>query len=164
VFITYASALRNGFVWDYIALILRDPLIRSWRLIPEGFNHFLFLDATASDFYRPVQRLTYKLNSTTTGTAGQSGCYGATATSPSPNVNPPAEGSSPNATAAASASPTASPSATASATASAKATHRTNGKESTTGRPKSRRDRSRRVIMATKKWADKKVNGLRQKR
>ena len=62
VFITYAPALRNGFVWDDTALILRDPLIRSWRLIPEGFNHFLFVDATASDFYRPIQRLTYTLD------------------------------------------------------------------------------------------------------
>jgi tetratricopeptide (TPR) repeat protein len=59
VFASYAPALRNGFVWDDTALILRDPLIRSWRLIPEGFNHYLFTDATASNFYRPVQRLTY---------------------------------------------------------------------------------------------------------
>lgn len=59
VTIAYAPAMRNGFVWDDTALILRDPLIRSWRLIPEGFNHFLFTDATASDFYRPVQRLVY---------------------------------------------------------------------------------------------------------
>ena len=56
VFISYAPAVRNGFVWDDTALILRDPLIRSWRLVPEGFNHFLFTDATASDFYRPLQR------------------------------------------------------------------------------------------------------------
>ena len=61
VFVSYAPALRDGFVWDDTALILRDPLIRSWRLIPEGFNHFLFVDATASDFYRPIQRLTYTL-------------------------------------------------------------------------------------------------------
>jgi tetratricopeptide (TPR) repeat protein len=67
VFITYAPAARNGFVWDDTALILRDPLIRSWRLIPEGFNHFLFVDATASDFYRPIQRLTYTLNYTAFG-------------------------------------------------------------------------------------------------
>src|SRR2546428_3966720 len=59
VFACYAPALKNGFVWDDTALILRDPLIRSWRLIPEGFNHFLFVDATASDFYRPLQRLSY---------------------------------------------------------------------------------------------------------
>ena len=62
VFAVYAPALRNGFVWDDTALILRDPLIKSWRLIPEGFQHFLFTDATASDFYRPVQRLTYTLD------------------------------------------------------------------------------------------------------
>ena len=62
VFVSYAPALRNGFVWDDTALILRDPLIRSWRLIPESFNHFLFIDATASDFYRPLQRLSYTLD------------------------------------------------------------------------------------------------------
>src|SRR5436190_24289686 len=54
--------MRNGFVWDDAALILRDPLIRSWRLVPEGFNHFLFVDATASDFYRPIQRLVYTID------------------------------------------------------------------------------------------------------
>ena len=62
VFISYAPAVRNGFVWDDTALILRDPLIRSWRLIPEGCNHFLFVDATASDFYRPIQRLSYTID------------------------------------------------------------------------------------------------------
>ena len=59
---TYAPALRDGFVWDDHALILRDPLIRSWRLIGEGFSHFLFTDATASDFYRPLQRLSYTID------------------------------------------------------------------------------------------------------
>lgn len=61
VFAAYLPALQNGFVWDDTALILRDPLIRSWRLIPEGFQHFLFTDATASDFYRPLQRFFYTL-------------------------------------------------------------------------------------------------------
>jgi hypothetical protein len=50
------AAFAEGFVWDDQALILRDPLIRSWQLIPEGFTHFLFTDASASDFYRPLQR------------------------------------------------------------------------------------------------------------
>ncbi len=59
---TYAPALRNGFVWDDQALVVRDPLIRSWRLIWEGFQHFLFTDASASDFYRPLQRLSYTLD------------------------------------------------------------------------------------------------------
>ena len=61
-FATYAPALRNGFVWDDQALILRDPLIRSWRLIGEGFRHCLFTDAAASNFYRPLQRLSYTLD------------------------------------------------------------------------------------------------------
>ena len=59
IFAAYAPALRNDFVWDDTALIFRDPLIRSWQLIPEAFQHFLFTDATPSDFYRPIQRLTY---------------------------------------------------------------------------------------------------------
>ncbi len=58
-FLVYGPALRNGFVWDDTALVLRDPLLRSWRLIPEAFQHFLFLDATPSNFYRPLQRLTF---------------------------------------------------------------------------------------------------------
>src|SRR3954466_5664410 len=62
VFASYTPALRDGFVWDDTALILRDPLIRSWRLIPEGFNHYLFVDATPSDFYRPIQRLSYTID------------------------------------------------------------------------------------------------------
>ncbi len=55
----YLPALGNDFVWDDQALILRDPLIRSWQLVGEGFAHFLFTDAAASDFYRPLQRLSY---------------------------------------------------------------------------------------------------------
>ena len=61
VFVAHAPAWRATFVWDDTALVLRDPLIRSWRLIPEGFQHFLFVDATPSNFYRPLQRLTYTL-------------------------------------------------------------------------------------------------------
>src|SRR5438270_5374654 len=56
-----APTLQATFVWDDTALVLRDPLIRSWRLIPEGFQRFLFVDATPSNFYRPVQRLSYTL-------------------------------------------------------------------------------------------------------
>jgi len=61
VVVAHAPALRATFVWDDTALVLRDPLIRSWRLIPAGFQHFLFVDATPSNFYRPLQRLTYTL-------------------------------------------------------------------------------------------------------
>lgn len=58
-FAVYWPSLGNKFVWDDTALILRDPFIRSWRLIPQGIGHFLFTDATPSDFYRPLQRITY---------------------------------------------------------------------------------------------------------
>ena len=55
IFAAYAPALRNDFVWDDTALILRDPLIRSWQLIPEAFQHFLFIDATPSDEATPLR-------------------------------------------------------------------------------------------------------------
>lgn len=58
-FLAYWPAMRNSFVWDDTALVLRDPLIRHWRLAPRAFQDFLFLDATASNFYRPLQRLTF---------------------------------------------------------------------------------------------------------
>ncbi len=74
-FVAYAPALRNGFVWDDTALVLRDPLIRSWRLIPEGFRHFLFLDATASNFYRPLQRLTFTADYAAWGFANPGGWH-----------------------------------------------------------------------------------------
>lgn len=59
VLLVYSPALPNGFVWDDTALVLRDPLIRSPLLLVEGFRHFLFLDATAADFYRPLQRAVF---------------------------------------------------------------------------------------------------------
>lgn len=55
----YLPALRAGFVWDDYALVLRDPFIRSWRLIPDGWQQYLFVDARGSNFFRPLQRLTY---------------------------------------------------------------------------------------------------------
>ncbi len=58
-FLAYWPGLRNSFVWDDTALVLRDPLIRHWRQAPRAFGDFLFLDATASNFYRPMQRLTF---------------------------------------------------------------------------------------------------------
>lgn len=58
----YYSVFSFGFVWDDTALVLRDPFIRSWHSIADGFQHFLFWDATASGFYRPIQRLTYTLD------------------------------------------------------------------------------------------------------
>src|SRR5947207_14577270 len=75
IFAAHAPVLRASFVWDDTALVLRDPLIRSWRLIPEGFRHFLFLDATASDFYRPLQRLTFTADYAIYGFGAPWGCH-----------------------------------------------------------------------------------------
>ena len=54
-------ALRATFVWDDTALVLRDPLIRSWRLIPEGFHHFLF-STRFFKFLSTAQRLLTRWN------------------------------------------------------------------------------------------------------
>lgn len=62
VFAAHWPALQADFVWDDTALVLRDPLIRSWRQLPEQFQHFLFTDATPSNFYRPIQRATYTVD------------------------------------------------------------------------------------------------------
>ncbi|MDQ3313531.1 MAG: hypothetical protein M3505_02685 [Verrucomicrobiota bacterium] len=51
VFGVYTPNLRNGFVWDDQALVLRDS----------GRDSSIFTDATASDFHRPIQRLTCPL-------------------------------------------------------------------------------------------------------
>lgn len=67
IVLVYCPVLRGGWVWDDTALVLRDPLIRSPRLLAEGFRHFLFLDATAADFYRPLQRVAYTFDYTLAG-------------------------------------------------------------------------------------------------
>ena len=59
VVLAYLPALCCGFVWDDTALVLRDPLIRSPLLLFEGLRHFLFIDATPSNFFRPLQRMVY---------------------------------------------------------------------------------------------------------
>ncbi|MBS0660061.1 MAG: tetratricopeptide repeat protein [Verrucomicrobia bacterium] len=58
----YAPALQNGFVWDDFALIGADPFIRSWRNIPDGWLQRLFFDLTSSEFFRPLQRLSFTLD------------------------------------------------------------------------------------------------------
>jgi hypothetical protein len=51
--LVYAPAQGNGFILDDQSLVLRDPLIRSWRLIPEAFRHFMFLDVGCGRFLPP---------------------------------------------------------------------------------------------------------------
>ncbi len=63
-FAVYWPALQNGFVWDDFGLVTGDPFIRSWRNIPAGWGERLFFDSHGSDFYRPLQRLSYTLDYT----------------------------------------------------------------------------------------------------
>lgn len=55
----YAPALANGFVWDDYALVAADPFVRSWRNVADGWLQRLFFDLTSSEFFRPLQRLSF---------------------------------------------------------------------------------------------------------
>ncbi len=60
-FLLYSGCLTGGFVWDDHFLVRENLLIRSPRLIIESFRHYLGYDP-ASNFYRPVQTVTYTLD------------------------------------------------------------------------------------------------------
>lgn len=73
--VTYANALGLGFVWDDNYQILRNHFLRDPRYIPQIFTSafWAFLNpnqAQATNFYRPMQSLTYML------------CYGLSGLSP----------------------------------------------------------------------------------
>lgn len=59
----YALGLRNGFVADDQLEVLQDPLIRSFRLIPQMFAHsvWYFHGAKADRYYRPLKLLAYSV-------------------------------------------------------------------------------------------------------
>ncbi|MCK9572282.1 MAG: tetratricopeptide repeat protein [Candidatus Omnitrophica bacterium] len=62
-FTAYGNSISNPFIWDDDALIVKNTSIRNLSLIPELFNDDLFVDSVAgSNFYRPVQSLTYMLD------------------------------------------------------------------------------------------------------
>lgn len=57
IFAAYAPSLGGQFLWDDNALVKGNLLIRSPLFILEAFRHTLFDDS--SNFYRPVQTLTF---------------------------------------------------------------------------------------------------------
>src|SRR4026208_1484286 len=61
---TYSNALRGGFVWDDELQIVKNWQIRGLSYIPSAFQSafWTFADPEAgahTNFYRPVQTLTY---------------------------------------------------------------------------------------------------------
>ncbi|MGA2775875.1 MAG: tetratricopeptide repeat protein [Candidatus Omnitrophota bacterium] len=59
-FIAYFNSLHCPFIWDDLALIEKNTLIRNWHLWLEAFSNDLYYHvASGSNFYRPLQTLTY---------------------------------------------------------------------------------------------------------
>jgi Flp pilus assembly protein TadD len=54
----HIPSLTGELLWDDIALVKENPLIKSPALILEAFRHYLFLDAYAGH-YRPAQTISY---------------------------------------------------------------------------------------------------------
>ncbi len=60
VFLVYANALVNGFVYDDGALIVNNPFLGSWKYLGRIFTTTLFAGAGyASRYYRPLQLFTF---------------------------------------------------------------------------------------------------------
>jgi tetratricopeptide (TPR) repeat protein len=59
--VLYADALRNDFVTDDTLQLQDNPLLTNYRYIPRLFatNVWSFLHSTTSNYYRPLQMLTY---------------------------------------------------------------------------------------------------------
>ena len=58
--LVYASGINAPFIWDDEVMVLANPLIRSLEHIPSLFTVSAFGEqASATDFYRPFQVLTY---------------------------------------------------------------------------------------------------------
>jgi len=59
-FLAYANSLTNPFIWDDEALVVNNPLIRSWNNLGASFINELYLGTnSSSNFYRPLQTISY---------------------------------------------------------------------------------------------------------
>ncbi|MDD5505645.1 MAG: tetratricopeptide repeat protein [Candidatus Omnitrophica bacterium] len=59
-FLAYANSLTNPFIWDDEALVVNNPLIRSWSNFGASFTNELYLGTnSSSNFYRPLQTISY---------------------------------------------------------------------------------------------------------
>ncbi|MFH0855051.1 MAG: tetratricopeptide repeat protein [Candidatus Omnitrophota bacterium] len=56
----YSNSLHNPFIWDDDALIVKNPIIRSWSNLPKAFTSDLYSGVSfGSNFYRPIQTISY---------------------------------------------------------------------------------------------------------
>ncbi|MDD5465433.1 MAG: tetratricopeptide repeat protein [Candidatus Omnitrophica bacterium] len=59
-FLAYFNSLSNPFIWDDQALVVKNTLIRSARNLPLSFTNDLYFGvASGSNFYRPLQTISY---------------------------------------------------------------------------------------------------------
>ncbi len=64
-FWVYVNAFGNGFVWDDVVLIENNPAIKHWRTMPSLLAGDILPgpeDGDRSNYYRPLQMLTYALD------------------------------------------------------------------------------------------------------
>lgn len=67
IFILYSVSLGHNFLFDEENIILMNPLIRSWKNIPDIFTHSYFYFDTHravqwTDYYRPMTSLTFLID------------------------------------------------------------------------------------------------------
>lgn len=56
----YSNSLRNPFIWDDDALVVKNPFLSSWANLPRAFTSDLYPGVTSgSNFYRPLQTISY---------------------------------------------------------------------------------------------------------
>src|SRR5437588_11220745 len=61
----YAPTLRFGFVYDDHLQIVQNPLVHSWRFIPEVFRSHVWkawAPGDAGNYYRPLNVLWFRIN------------------------------------------------------------------------------------------------------
>ncbi|UCH12272.1 MAG: phospholipid carrier-dependent glycosyltransferase, partial [Candidatus Omnitrophota bacterium] len=60
--IVYINSLFNPFIWDDSALVRDNFLIKDWRHTRKLFTTDLYYSKSRSNFYRPLQSLSYMLD------------------------------------------------------------------------------------------------------
>jgi len=61
--LAYFNSLHNPFIWDDDGLVVRNTLIHNWQNLPKAFtNDLYFGNASGSNFYRPLQSISFILD------------------------------------------------------------------------------------------------------